>query len=154
VISIVDMRDRPHHLAEVANIVHREWWSTTTLPETICEWLEGHLGPSGFPATFLAVNGDELAGFVALHPTEGEDRPAYRPYVGALFVQPEHRSRGIATALIRVAEARARDLGYAAIYLNSGDARVSLYAGLGWEVIEQGYGARQQLSVMRRKLGG
>jgi GNAT superfamily N-acetyltransferase len=153
-ISIVDMRERPHHLGRVARIVHREWWSqTTTPPEVIRNWLKGHLGAEGFPATFLAMYGEELAGFVALHLTEAEDRPAYQPYLGALFVQPEHRSRGIGAALVRSVEARARDLGHAAIYLNAGDACVGLYEGLGWEVIERGYGARRQLSIMRRALG-
>jgi predicted N-acetyltransferase YhbS len=102
-------------------------------------------------ATFVAVLDGEIIGSVSLHETEAEDRPAYRPYLGALFVKPGYRSRGLGQALVRAVEAHARHLGHAVIYLNAADATTGLYEKLGWQVVERAYG-RKQLNIMQRVL--
>jgi predicted N-acetyltransferase YhbS len=114
-------------------------------------WLKTHLGESGFPTTFVAVLDNEIVASVSLHETEAEDRPTYRPYLGALFVKPGHRGRGLGQALVRAVEAHARQLGYAVVYLNAADATIGLYEKLGWQVVERAYG-RKQLNVMQRVL--
>jgi predicted N-acetyltransferase YhbS len=148
--QIVLLREQPQHLTTIAEWIHRQWWSGTDTPvESIARWLNTHLGESGFPATFVAVLGGEAVGSVSLHETEAEDRPAYRPYLGALFVKPGHRGRGLGQALVRAVEVHAGQLDYTVIYLNAADATAGLYERLGWQVVERGYGVRQ-LNIMRR----
>ena len=150
---IVLLREQPHHLVTVAGWIHRQWWSTTDTPvEGIEQWLKTHLGENGFPATFIAVRDDEVLGSITLHESEAEDRPAYRPYLGAVFVKPDARGQGLAPALVRAVEAHANELGHAAIYLNAADATAGLYEKLGWTIVERGYGPKQ-LNIMRRWLG-
>jgi predicted N-acetyltransferase YhbS len=93
----------------------------------------------------------EVAGSVSLHETDAEDRPAYRPYLGALFVKPDCRGHGLGVALVRAVEAHARLHGHSAIYLNAADALVCFYEAFGWQVIERAYG-RKQLNIMQRDL--
>jgi predicted N-acetyltransferase YhbS len=150
--QLIFLREQPQHVATVAQWIHRQWWSATDTPiEAIERWLGTHLGEAGFPATLIAVSNGEPAGSVSLHETEAEDRPDYRPYLGALFVQPDSRGHGLGVALVRAVEAHARGLGLPAIYLNAADATARFYEALGWQVVERGYG-RKELNIMRRLL--
>jgi len=150
--KIVSLRDRPQHLRTVAEWIHRQWWSETDTPaESIEHWLTSHLGEAGFPITFVAVSDSEIAGSVSLHETEADDRPDYRPYLGALFVRSDHRGRGLGTALVRAVESHASRVGYSAIYLNAADVFAPFYEQLGWRVVERGYGPKR-LSILQRLL--
>jgi predicted N-acetyltransferase YhbS len=129
--QILSLRDQPQHLTTIAEWIHRQWWSETDTPIGYIErWLNTHLGESGFPATFVAILDSEVAGSVSLHETEADDRPTYRPYLGALFVKPDNRGYGFGTALVRAVETHASQLGYPAIYLNAAGALTSLTARL------------------------
>ena len=151
--QIAFLRDQPQHLPTIAEWIHRQWWSETDTPiGAIEDWLSTHLGESGFPATFVAIEGGEVIGSVTLHETEAEDRSSYRPYLGALFVKPDYRGRGLAQALVRAVEAHALHLGHATLYLNAADATAGLYEKLGWQVVERGYG-RKRLNILQRSLG-
>src|SRR5690242_18961907 len=151
---LVSLREEPHHLTTVAEWIHRQWWSTTdTPPAAIQRWLSSHLGVEGFPATFVAVADGEHIGSISLHETEAEDRPAYRPYLGALFVKSSNRRQGLDVALFRAIEAHGSTLGYPAIYLNAAAPLVPFYESLGWRVIERAYGLKQ-LNIMQRSLAG
>ena len=148
--QIVSLREQPQHLMTVAEWIHRQWWSEADTPvESIASWLNTHLDESGFPVTFIAVIDGEVIGSVSLHETEAADRPAYRPYLGALFVKPGLRGRGLGQALVRAVEAHAAQFRYPAIYLNAAEAMTGFYERLGWQIIECSYG-RKQLNIMRR----
>lgn len=150
--QLVSLREQPQHLLTVAEWIHRQWWSGTDTPIGAIErWLSTHLSETGFPATFIVVSDGELNGSVSLHETEAEDRPSYRPYLGALFVKPGSRGHGLGVALVRAVEAYASQLGHPAIYLNAGDSLAPFYEALGWRVVERAYG-RKQLNIMQRLL--
>ncbi len=152
--QIVQLREQPQHLKTVAEWIYRQWWSDTDAHlQSIEHWLAGHFGEEGFPTTFIALSGGEAAASVSLHETEAEDRPAYRPYLGALFVKPDHRRRGVGAMLVRSVEVHASRLGHPALYLNAADAVTDFYKALGWGIVEREYG-RKRLNIMRRPLEG
>jgi predicted N-acetyltransferase YhbS len=147
--QLVSLREQPRHLPTIAGWIHAQWWSTTDTPvRAIEQWLATHLGEAGFPATLVAVAAGEPVASVSLHETEAEDRPAYRPYLGALFVKPDHRSHGLGMALVRAVEAEAQRLGHPTLYLNAADRLAPFYEALGWRVVERGYGPKQ-LNIMQ-----
>jgi predicted N-acetyltransferase YhbS len=148
--QFISLREQPQHLPVVAGWIHKEWWSDTATPvEAIETWLGTHLNEAGFPITLLACAGGEIGGSVSLHETEAEDRPAYRPYLGCLYVKPANRGRGIGVALVRAIERHARVLGCRTIYLNAGDPVAAFYQALDWRIVERGYG-RKRLNIMQR----
>jgi GNAT superfamily N-acetyltransferase len=150
--QLISLRDRPQDLKIIAEWIHRQWWAgTSTPPDAIERWLSSHLGHEGFPMTLVAVADDEAIASVTLHETEAEDRPAYRPYLGALFVKPGSRRLGMGAALVRAVEAQARSLGFSQIHLNAADPLVGFYGTLGWVVVERNYGPKR-LNILRRDL--
>jgi GNAT superfamily N-acetyltransferase len=148
--QFISLREQPQHLTTVAEWIHTQWWAKTDTPlEAIERWLNSHLGPEGFPTTIVSIRDGRPAGSVSLHETEAEDRPTYKPYLGALYVTSGNRGLGLGVALVRNVESLASSFGYSAIYLNAADALVPFYEALGWHVVERGYGPKR-LNIMQR----
>jgi N-acetylglutamate synthase-like GNAT family acetyltransferase len=68
-----------------------------------------------------------------------------------VFVPPDARGRGIASALVRAIEARAAALGIGRLYLFTTN-KVQLYARLGWTSIERREYQGKPIAVMARDL--
>ena len=64
------------------------------------------------------------------HPSHPADHR--RAYILNVFVEPEHRRKGLAKRLMALAEARARELGVCHAILHSTRQGCPLYESLGW----------------------
>src|SRR4051794_39083252 len=95
-------------------------------------WVSACAASNGFPGVLVAVAEGTAIGSVFLHRTEAEDRPAFTPYLGALYVEPPWRGQGVGRALVKAVEAHARELAFEALYLNASNSRASFYEALGW----------------------
>jgi len=90
------------------------------------------------PTVLVALEGGELRGSATLAAYDMETRPDLTPWMTNVYVTPEFRRRGIASALIRRVVQEAKALGVPELYLfTTGQWRESLYAGLGWSVMER-----------------
>jgi ribosomal protein S18 acetylase RimI-like enzyme len=76
---------------------------------------------------FAAMDGDRLVGYVRLIADGGA-------HVRQVAVVPSHRFRGIASALVAAAVARARELGLPVAFLNARSNAVGMYERLGFRV--------------------
>ncbi len=150
--SIVDIRDCPEYVGVVAVWVHREWWANTSVSlGEVAAWVQNCVASNGLPGILVAVSNGAAIGSIFLHKTEAEDRPAFTPYLGALYVEPHARRQGIGRALVHAVERHAVGLGFGEMYLNAMPHRTSFYEGLGWRIIETGYG-EHGLNIMHRIL--
>ncbi|OBS09463.1 GNAT family N-acetyltransferase [Acidihalobacter prosperus] len=90
----------------------------------------------GESTVFLAEVDGEPAGFAQLYPGFSSVGLARTFLLNDLFVAPDRRRRGVASGLLRAAEAYARRLSAARLTLSTAldnTAAQTLYAALGWQ---------------------
>jgi GNAT superfamily N-acetyltransferase len=100
------------------------------------QWLAPRLGDGSYFGWMLEEAGVVIAGLGMMiidwppHPSHPTDHR--RAYILNVFVEPEHRGKGLATQLMALAEARARELGVGYAILHSTKQGRPLYERLGW----------------------
>lgn len=82
----------------------------------------------------LAIDSDELLGSVTLVDNDMITHPEWAPWIAGVYVRPDQRGQGIASALMRHAVEAAAAMGVTRLYLHTETAR-PLYEGLGWQAI-------------------
>jgi GNAT superfamily N-acetyltransferase len=98
--------------------------------------LERTLARGQIPTTFVALEGDVLLGSASLVRRDMSIRPELTPWLAAVYVTPEHRGKGVGTALVHRAIIEAQRLGATNVYLYTPD-KERFYARRGWSVFER-----------------
>jgi GNAT superfamily N-acetyltransferase len=78
--------------------------------------LESRCNRGRLPVGFVAVDNDRILGTAAL---DNDAATGKTPSVVGLLVAPDHRRRGIASALLEFAEHLGRDLGYDELFMST-----------------------------------
>jgi predicted N-acetyltransferase YhbS len=94
------------------------------------------LGAGPIPTALVAHDGGRFLGTVSLIACDEETRPQYTPWIAALWVEPEHRRRGIGASLVDKASDLAFDAGAQRVHLLTRERRRPFYEGMGWLVLE------------------
>jgi predicted N-acetyltransferase YhbS len=130
-------------------------WGHLNPSETLAEreaWMRREtLNTDRAPLTFVALDdGDRAVGTAALlfDDLEGDPR---NPWLASVYVPPERRGQGIASALVHTVEDAARRFGYRQLYLYTSTAP-RLYAGLGWRALETTRYRGDEIQIMDRAL--
>lgn len=109
------------------------------------------LSPQG-QETLIAELDGELVGTVAIRGTWETAPEIPPPWIGGLFVAPEHRGRGIGMALIdaavRAVAARGDDTVHMAIRVDP-----SSFEQRGWRIVGTVFAGDDQVTVVRRSTG-
>ena len=110
-------------------------------------WMDG----LGYEAALLAEVDGRPAGSCLFVREEIDPKHDLTPWLAALYVAPEFRKQGIASALVRAIEHHARDVGCAQLYLYTITAE-PLYAKLGWTMRERFDWHGEKFVLMARAL--
>lgn len=153
-MKIVPLAERPDLTPLVAAWGFGEWGHLNPA-ETLAEreaWTRREtLNTERAPLTFVALNGQGRAiGTAALlfDDLVGDPR---NPWLASVYVPPERRGQGIASALVRTVEDAARRFGYRQLYLFTSTAP-KLYASLGWRPLETTTYRGDEIQIMDRAL--
>ena len=110
-------------------------------------WMEG----LGYETALLAEVDGRPAGSCLFVREEIDPKHDLTPWLAALYVAPEFRNRGIATALVRAIEQHARSVGCSELHLYTITAE-PLYAKLGWTVQDRFDSNGEKFVLMTRSL--
>jgi GNAT superfamily N-acetyltransferase len=113
---------------------------------------KAHLNFDELPIAWVAHDGDTALGTAALRQCDLKGREDLSPWLGGVFVLPNHRRKGIASALCQVVEGKAFERGASRIYLFT-SGQESLYEGLGWSILEPVVWRGLQCSIMSKRPG-
>jgi GNAT superfamily N-acetyltransferase len=149
-------------------------WECPELITVVAQWLFdewGHIEPDGsldhlvaglrhqaaspdaIATTFVALDGTlpvGMAGVVEQTAEVYRASPRQRdlsPWLGSVYVPPEHRGRGIASALVRHAMAHVWARGISRFYLFT-DGAQGLYERCGWQAIGVDRYAGRSMTIM------
>lgn len=107
--------------------------------------------PQGPEESFVLFEDDKPVGTASLSHNDLPSRPDLTPWVAGVFVLPEHRGRGHASALVRHVEGFARAASVAELWLYTLTAE-PLYARLGWQRVGLEQSNGHEVALMRRRL--
>jgi len=143
------LADHPHAISTLARWVYDEWGHL--MPHVTLDMLIGEFrartARHAIPETFVALENDEIVGMASLVEDDMGTRPELTPWLAAVYVLPEFRSRGIGLTLVKAAIEEAKALGVERLYLFTPD-RVRFYSRLGWKVIEHTQYRGQNVTIM------
>jgi GNAT superfamily N-acetyltransferase len=112
-----------------------------------------HMNRDTLPIAWVAHDDSEVLGTAALRVCDLEGREDLTPWLGGVYVLPQFRRRGIASALCEVVEQKARDLGVRSLYLFTLD-QSRLYGRLGWAFLERMQWHGHEGEIMVKHVGG
>jgi GNAT superfamily N-acetyltransferase len=135
--AISDLRQRPEFFDTVADRIWRASWKDNGYPlEYISSRLCENMNAEPIPIALVAHDGAAFLGTASVIASDLEERPQLTPWVAAVWVEPQHRARGIGGALVERAKRDCFALGIARAYLCARPALTSFYKRLGWIPIE------------------
>lgn len=130
------LADWPDLVGELAGAYEREWsgWYGRSGNSAIAD-LTARCRRDGLPLGLVAVAAGKPVGACALVTTAGPIETDELPWLGALWVDPAQRRRGIATLLIERAAVEAARQRYASLQATTREA-AALFHALGWRLRE------------------
>ncbi|WP_245458223.1 GNAT family N-acetyltransferase [Mesorhizobium sp. M6A.T.Cr.TU.016.01.1.1] len=147
---ITTLTEQPRFRQTVSDRIWNAWWRNEGHEfDDIDRRVLQSLGPDTIPTALVAANGERFLGTVSLIDNDMDERPEYRPWIAALWVDPEHRRKGVGAALVRAAVKIAFETGVDTVYLCATPDNTPLYISLGWRQIEQNVAGLNILSLSR-----
>ncbi|MFJ2713941.1 GNAT family N-acetyltransferase [Pseudomonas sp. NPDC087346] len=129
--------NHPNLIGELAELNFKEWgeFRPGDTLEARTERMRAACGKGAIPSVVVAIEDSQLLGGALLIDSDMKIRPQLTPWLAGVYVKAEQRGRGVASQLVKRIVDEAAALDVRELYLYT-DAAQSLYARLGWEVVE------------------
>jgi GNAT superfamily N-acetyltransferase len=149
-MNIVRLKERTEYMTTLAEWHYKEWaylHDVDSVERRVGEFNE-EFQANGIPVTFVALSGNILLGSSSLILHDMDTRIDLTPWLASVIVAPEHRRKGVGTALVKHAMNEAGRLGVKTLYLYTPD-RISFYERLGWIPLERVPYHGTEVDIMR-----
>jgi N-acetylglutamate synthase-like GNAT family acetyltransferase len=148
-LSIQPLFRHPHHAHTLARWHFLEWrhlyndWSLIAAHEELLLQQNADI-----PTTLVALDGNDVIGSVSLiHDDHLTGFQHLTPWLASLYVRDDWRGNGVGARLVIAAQAHARALGVARIYLFT-PAQREFYVDKGFRDFDKGLAAGEPVTVM------
>jgi predicted N-acetyltransferase YhbS len=150
---VIDLREQPRHVAQLAHWHHREWAHLYPheSEQDFARELAQACGAGPLPSTFIAVDGDELLGSASLLAQDMDSHAELSPWLASVYVHPEARGRGLGAALVQAVTGFAAHAGFAALHLFT-PASEDWYRQFGFQTLARERYQGTPVAVMRALL--
>jgi len=151
-MRIAHLAECPAHIPLVASWQHVEFGYLTPSVglEARAERLRQSLVPGSLPLALLALSEEGVPVGAAGIQAKTITHQHLTPWLSAVVVPPEHRNKGIASALALRALEEAAALGFDHLFLFT-PRNESLYARLGWTTMERTQHNGVEMAIMARR---
>lgn len=151
---------------EITYLADQPDWATTVAQWWVSQWkvlypsadleattraLYGAMQHNDIPLVLVAAVADEPVGTVALLDNDMAEGLTEGPWLGNLYVHPEHRQQGIARLLVHAAEQKAVSLGIDRLYVKVPDAG-AYFSQIGYQPLRTLAAAGKRFSLLRKEL--
>jgi GNAT superfamily N-acetyltransferase len=137
-MKISTLKNQPHFADTVADRGWHAWWTESgTSVADYRAHLEPMIEKEGIPFGLVAHDEGIYLGSVLVIENDLDDRPQYTPWIAALWVDLEWRTRGIGTSLLAAAYAEASRLKQQPCYLCARPDKTAYYLARGFTQIEE-----------------
>ena len=149
-LEIIDLDANSVFLDTVAERVWKEWWKHKG--KTLQDVYDGVLKAiteKPYCGGFVAIQDGLYLGSALIIESDLKERPNLTPWLAAVYVEPQHRKKGIGSELVKRATSVADNAGKATLYLCATQKNAAYYKRLGWAVVEESVG-QQKLTILTK----
>ena len=129
-----------------------DFFAQSSLSEIAREHFESRLNTDALPISFIALDALQPIGTIALLIESVTTHTHLSPWLGALYVLPEFRHRGIGMSLVAHAMSKAQGLGLSSVYAGVSRAE-QRYIAEAWRVHERVVYHGKPLCILRYDFG-
>ncbi len=151
-VAVTDVTARPEAAEQVGRWIEDEWRRLSIhdyLEAVVC----GEPWDAPLPRVLIAEWQGTVVGTASLLETDIEARPDLAPWLGCVYVHPEHRRQGIGGLLVERAEQLAESLGIRSLRLFTSTSH-KLYERGGWAVVERTEYEGEAVVIMEKTVSG
>ncbi|QBR84860.1 GNAT family N-acetyltransferase [Legionella israelensis] len=154
-IKIDFLKNHPHIIPSLAQIWHKvlgSIWMPDKSIEDVEQCFYSHLNDGQMPLTFVAFHHNKPVGMCSLRENDGI-RSDLTPWLASLVVDSDYQKRGIGKLLMDSTKQKAKQLGFAELFLFAFAPKVcAYYEKLEWEKIAMDQFAEHPVTVMKTLL--
>ena len=150
-LELKQLAECPEHLTEVGTWIYDQWWSRAhESAEVVLALLRTHRVRDRVPFTIVALAGGLPVGSCSVIENDCVHRPHYTPWVAAVFVKPELRRCGVASAILQEAAKIATRSAIEGLYIDCLAKTAPVYEKNGWVIHEREVGDAESVVMLRR----
>lgn len=137
----------------IAKWIYEEWsyaFPMRTLQE-IQKSLFGRMNENEMPITLIAHDERGVLGTASLKASDMEILPELTPWLSSVFVPPDYRGQGVATALVAEIEKIARQHGFTKIHVFNPITQ-GIFEKMGWSVLQTVQYGGKELGILVKEI--
>lgn len=153
-VTIRPLHEMPEVAPTLASWFKHEWpefFSGQSENDIALQFFTPGLSDGTFPLILVAFTRGMVCGTIALRVRDLTTHEHLSPWAGGLYVEPQHRRRGIGAGLVQAITVEAQRRTFSHLYAGTGSA-AGLLLRLGWESLENFVYQGEPITLFRKSL--